>query len=167
MKRYCMDTSGFSNPLEGMPQDIHVRFWRTIMDKIGAGELAVTYEIYEELLHLPGDMGKCIEQNKDNLLLEVGQDGWDWNHYIARSTELSLKYQAHISENLNNLKNTVGINDMSIIALSKSLGLPIISMEKRTNMTSPIRRHIPDICDLESIRHLDFNDFLRLEGITN
>jgi hypothetical protein len=27
MKKYCLDTSGLSNPLEFMPEDIHVTLW--------------------------------------------------------------------------------------------------------------------------------------------
>lgn len=167
MKRYCIDTSAFSNPLMAMPQDIHVKFWQSIMAKIEMGKLAVTFEIYDELTHLEGEMNDCILGNKDVLLLEVGQAGWNWQDYLNNSTALNLKYKDFISENLNNIKGTVGIVDMSIIALAQTLDLPLVSMEKETNLQSDKRRHIPDICKLEGIKHIDFNDFLRLEGIKN
>jgi len=61
-------------------------------------------------------------------------------------------------------KDTVGLNDMSIIALAKATGLPLVSMESSAG-NSPKFKRIPDICALDQIVHLDFNSFLRQEGI--
>lgn len=61
------------------------------------------------------------------------------------------------------------MNDLTIIALAKTLGLPVISSEKKTNVgqESDKRQKIPDICDKEGVTHLSFNDLLRAEGIRN
>lgn len=67
-KRYCLDTSGLSNPLENMPQDIHVSLWNQVMAVIAGGHLAVTQEIYGELTHLAGAVGECIKDNHANLV---------------------------------------------------------------------------------------------------
>lgn len=50
MKKYCLDTSGFSKPLGDMPEDIHETLWRRLADNVKNGVFAVTTEIYEELV---------------------------------------------------------------------------------------------------------------------
>lgn len=42
MKRYCFDTSGISNPVETMPDDIFESLWLKVIAVIEAGEIAVT-----------------------------------------------------------------------------------------------------------------------------
>ena len=34
--KYCLDTSGFSNPLMEMPEDIHKTLWPSVVSKIEA-----------------------------------------------------------------------------------------------------------------------------------
>ncbi len=34
MKKYAFDTSGISNPLESMPEDIHESMWKNFKEKI-------------------------------------------------------------------------------------------------------------------------------------
>src|SRR5829696_7158492 len=64
-KKYCLDTSGFSNPLEFMPQDIHPTLWKQVEAIVRSGLLAASKEIYDELEHLPGDIGACIKTHRD------------------------------------------------------------------------------------------------------
>jgi hypothetical protein len=82
---------------------------------------------------------------------------------------MRVTYKDVISEYNGNRKNTVCLNDLSIIALAKTLRLPVISSEKKlqTAQDSRKRQKIPDICDLEAVPHMSFNEFLRKEGITN
>ena len=40
MKKYCFDTSGFSTPVERMPDDIFGGLWRKVVPIIEAGEIA-------------------------------------------------------------------------------------------------------------------------------
>jgi hypothetical protein len=62
----------------------------------------------------------------------------------------------------------VGLKDVSIIALAKTLKLPLVHMEKpNTHQPSQKRMRIPDVCDKEGVKHLTFNEFLRAEGITS
>jgi hypothetical protein len=91
----------------------------------------------------------------------------DWNAYIAHYERMKIEYEAVISEYNSNRKNTIGLKDLTIIALAKTLGLPVVSSEKKTNsdQDSKKRQKIPDICDKESVRHMSFNDLLRAEGI--
>ena len=164
-KKYCLDTSGLSNPLVSMPEDIHVTLWSKIEILIASGKFAVTKEIYDELLYLPGSVGACIKENCSAMQLEVGEDSWDWMGYIGHVNRLREIYKARISEYNNNKKNTVGLNDVSIVALALTLKLPVISMESKSFQTNDSKIRIPGLCQLEGLKHLDFNEFLRAEGI--
>jgi Domain of unknown function (DUF4411) len=164
MKRYVFDTSGISNPLEAMPEDIHESMWKGFKTKcLESGIIAVTEEIYGEMLHIPGSVGQCIKDNKDELLMEVGGD-WDWNSYINHLNQMEDDHHDFISENIGGTKKTVCLNDISAVALAKTLDLPIVSMEERVTVGSK-KRHIPDVCDIEKVDHLSFSEFLREEKL--
>jgi hypothetical protein len=164
VKKYCVDTSGLSNPVAELPQDIYTSLWQQVIDTMQTACMAVTYEIYDEMINIPGDIGQCIRDHKSAFILEVNQDSWDWQSYLTHSNRMNKTYERFISEYNGNIKGTVGINDISIIALAKTLNLPVVSMEKRVNVSSK-KQKIPDICDREGIQHLTFIDFLRNEGI--
>jgi hypothetical protein len=167
--KYCLDTSGFSSPLENMPEDIHTVIWSRVIECVKDGMFAVTTEIYEELEHLPGAIGTSIKESKAVLRLEIEDDEWDWITYLEHVERMRETYAEVISENNGNRKNTVSLNDISIIALAKTLGLPVISSEKKlaTGQDSKKRQKIPDVCDKEGVVHISFNEFLRAEGIKN
>ncbi len=76
MKKYCFDTSGISNPLETMPEDIHKSMWSGFPDRIEAGIVAATTEIHGEMCHIPGTVGACLITNKASVVLEVGEASW-------------------------------------------------------------------------------------------
>jgi hypothetical protein len=61
---------------------------------------------------------------------------------------MKVSHEAVISEYNGNRKNTIGLNDLTIIALAKTLGLPVVSSEKETRVDqdSNKRQKIPDIC---------------------
>src|SRR5271167_1993184 len=123
--------SGLSNPLEFMPEDIHTVLWTKVAKIIASGKFAVTTEIYEELAHLPGPIGVCIKENKNYLKLEIEEQSWDWRTYLAHVERMCVTYKDVISEYNGNRKNTVCLNDLSINALAKTPGLPVISSEKK------------------------------------
>jgi hypothetical protein len=148
-----------------MPEDIHESLWRRIKQFIADGHVAMTTEIFDEMVLIDGGLGDFISTLRDTILCEVGIDGWDWRTYITHTNRMQVSYRPFISEFNMNVKGTVGLNDISIICLAKTLGLPLMSMEKKTLMTSAARRKIPDICVLEGIRPLTFSEFCRLEGL--
>ena len=160
--------SGLSNPAseDVLPQDIHVSLWSKIQAIIIDGSIAVTEEIYDELTHIPGDLGECIKEHKAALLLEVGDESWDGETYIAHGIRMQDDHQKFIREFNGGGKGTVGLNDVSIIALAKTLKLPVVSMEKPKAHASQKKRTIPDICAAENVTHMTFNDLLRAEGVT-
>jgi hypothetical protein len=165
MKEYCLDTSGLSNPLEFMPEDIHPTLWARIEELICSGRVAVTTEIYGELLHLPGSIGACVAANRDAVLMEVEAGEWNWNAYISHGVRMQSAHKDFISEYNDNRKSTICLNDLTIIALAKTLGLPVVSMEALKGGDSFKRRRIPHICQAERVEHLTFNELLRREGI--
>jgi Domain of unknown function (DUF4411) len=161
--------SGFGAPLENMPDDIHTVLWSNVANLVAKNTFAVTTEIYEELEHLPGPIGECIKNNKENLHLEIEDENWDWQTYIGHVERMRVTYADVISENNGNRKNTIGINDLSIVALAKTLGLPVISSEKKLHgeQDSKKRQKIPDICEKEGVQHMTFNDLLRADPETS
>lgn len=165
MKKYCFDTSGFSYSHEKMPEDIHKSMWAKLSAMVEAGEFAVNAEIYKEMLSITGKFGQCIKDNKDAMLLEVGQGGWNYAAYVAHNNAMNATHHAYISEYSGGSPKTVCINDVSIIALAKTLNVPLVSGEV-TAGKSPSKRRIPDVCKLEGVNHYDINDFLRAANIT-
>lgn len=165
MKRYCIDTSGLSHPWVELPADIHETLWGRVIAFIETGALATTTEIYEEMLHIPGALGQCIKDNKDKLVLEINNDDWDWQKYVQHSARMNVAYRQYICEYMKlKPRKTVGLSDMSVCALGKSLELSVVNMEKSCS-ESPLHRKIPDICIAEGIAPMDFNALLRAEGI--
>jgi hypothetical protein len=96
-----------------------------------------------------------------------GEETWDWKTYVTHYEEMKTKYESVVSEYNGNRKNTVGLKDLTIIALAKTLKLPVVSSEKRLSamQDSDKRQKIPDICDKEGVVHIGFNELLRAEGI--
>src|SRR4029079_15831728 len=102
-----------------MPEDIHGTLWTKVAKVVEAEKFAVTAEIYDELVHLPGSVGEYIKHNKAKLQLEIEESNWDWKTYLTHVERMRIKYAAVISEYNGNRKNTIGLNDLSIIALGK------------------------------------------------
>ena len=101
------------------------------------------------------------------MLYEVGRDHWDWQSYIGHVNRMVAQHRAFISEYNSNRSNTVGLNDLSIVALGKTLALPVVSMEGSDGgQVSATKMRIPRLCIVEGVRHLDFNDLLRQEGLS-
>jgi Domain of unknown function (DUF4411) len=166
MKKYCFDTSGISTPLELMPEDIHKSAWASIKALIASGIFAVTAEIYDEMTHITGTVGECIIVHKGALILEVGEGEWDWESYTKHTTRMQDDYKQFISEFNYSLKSTVCITDISIIALAKTLAVPLVQMESAVNNDASKKRRIPDICKLEEVDCLHFSQFCRKESLT-
>ena len=164
MKKYCLDTSGISKPLEDMPNDIHSSLWEKFLVFAEAGNIAVTTEIFDELILLPGVVGERIKVAKDNLVLEVADPIWTWQDYLDHSNRMQDDYHDFISEFTGGSSKTICLNDLSIVALAKTLRLPLVNMESFVPEQSPNKRRIPNICKYEGVVPLTFNVFLRNEG---
>ena len=144
-----------------MPEDIpmYQPIWSHVRTQIVNGVFAVNQEIYDELCYLPGNIGTCLNGNKNKLVLEVGE-AWNWQTYLATVEDMRVRYKSVISEYNNNRRGTVGLNDVAIVALAKTLKLPLINMEAKSFQTSATKIRIPGLCILEGVEPLEFNDFL-------
>lgn len=165
MKKYCLDMSGFSNPIQAIPEDIYVSLWTQVCDRIRAGSFAATTEVYEELTHIPGEVGKCIIDHEADIKLEIGSDTWDYEAYLNHVSSLHPKYEPYIN-GTGGSKASLSMPDFSIVMLGKTLSLPVVSMEIAcAHLPDSKKRKIPDICAAENVAHMTFNDLLRAEGI--
>jgi hypothetical protein len=165
MKKYCFDTSGLSNPWIELPDKIFASVWDQVIERLESGVIGVTKEIYDELQLIPGRLGECIKRHKGQLLMELNDNTWDWESYVKQGTRILADHKNFISEyTVMKSDETVCLKDMTTIALAKAIRTPLVSMEKSA-MPSPKKKRIPDICDLENIKHLYFVDFLEAEGI--
>jgi hypothetical protein len=147
-----------------MPSDIHASLWVQVLEFFDAGNVAITTEIYDEMILLPDGVGDQIKVAKDSLILEVGETTWNWREYIKNSNRMQDDYHDYISEFTGGSSKTICLNDLSIVALAKTLGLPLVNMEAFVQEQSPNKRRIPNICSYEGITSLNFNEFLRNEG---
>ncbi len=163
MPKYCVDTSGLSHPYEEIPEDIHASLWKKVRGVVAAGHVAVTKEIFDEITQIHGGLGTYLDGHKALILYEIEQGNWNWQNYTKHVAEMQRKYHAYIRElGGRGSPRTVCLNDISIIALAKTLSLPDLSMEKPVDPQAK-KRHIPDICSAEGVKHLSFNDFCRKE----
>ena len=165
MKKYCLDMSGFSNPIQAMPEDIYVSLWAQLCDRVTAGQFAATAEVYDELTHISGKVGRCLVDHEAEIKLEVGTGDWDFATYLRHFDMLHPKYEPFIN-GTGGSKMSLSIPDFSIVMLGKTLALPVVSMEipcAQNHGTK--RRKIPDVCVAENVVHMTFNDLLRAEGI--
>ncbi|MGH8783422.1 hypothetical protein [Paraburkholderia sp.] len=60
-----------------MPEDIYDSMWTTVKFVISTGSIAVTKEIYDEMTHIPGQIGDCIKSNEAQMVIEVGKTDWN------------------------------------------------------------------------------------------
>lgn len=148
MKRYCFDTSGLSNPVETLPDDIYEPIWRGVIRVIEDGAIAVTTEVYDEMYgSIRSMVGECIAANKAKLLLEIGDDTWDYGAYTSIVTAMQVRHHDFIREYATGSPKTVGLKDISIIALAKALGLPLVSMERPVSANAKAKRKIPAVIE--------------------
>jgi len=123
----------------------------------------VTQEIYAEMESIPGSVGQSIKDNKANILLEVGED-WDWGKYIDHCNKMEDDHHDAISEFTGGSKKTVGLTDISIIALAKTLNIPGGEHGKAVSDQSK-KLHIPECMQAAKVDHLTFSQFCRKENM--
>jgi hypothetical protein len=165
--RYCLDTSAISNPLMGMPEDCFGSLWQKIETLISSNVFCCNAEIAEQYTHIVGSVGKCLVYHTPKMLYEIGIGGWAWSEYILYVNIMSKKYHAFISDYHNNRQNTIDLKDLSLVALAKTLALPVVSMEGFDGgQISATKMRIPRLCINENVIHYTFIGLLRKEGIT-
>jgi len=96
--------------------------------------------------------------------MEIAKGHWDWQGYVSQTNAMNAAHHAFISEYSGGSARTISLNDLSIVALAKTLGIPLVSMEVSAK-PSVTKRRIPDVCQIESVKHISFSDFLRANNI--
>ena len=168
MHRYCLDTSGLSNPVMEMPENLYVSLWGKVIPLIRAGVFCWNGEIAVQLKSIQGNVGHALASVNKQCCYEVNQGDWPRESYLSLIEEWrGVKYHQYISEYHGNRKNTIDMTDLSIVALAKILGKPVVSMEKpNLRQPSATKMRIPDLCRRENVTHLTFNEFLMAEKLT-
>jgi len=165
--RYCLDTSGFSNPLMEMPEDIHKTLWPGVIAKVQTEIFCWNFEIGKEMQSIQGKVGEALSNCNGTCCYEVDKGNWDWAEYIETNKQWRTRFRQYISEYNGNRKNTIGLNDLSIVALAHTLGLPVVSMESQNfGQKSDKKLRIPDLCIVVGVDHYTFNQLCRKEGIS-
>lgn len=165
MPKFCIDTSGLSHPHENIPEDIHASLWDAVRAMLANGDGAVTKEIFDEICLIDGGLGEYVTGQKSKVLFEVGAGQWDWETYIAHNVRMQDDHKQWISEYTTKSPKTICLNDITIIALGKTLGLPVLSMEALVpEDVGSKKRRIPNICKAEGVAHVTFNDFCRTQN---
>ncbi len=143
--------------------------WSQVILRLEAGVFCWNVEIAKELESIDlGGLGDYLKRHRKRCCLEVGIGDWPWQDYVQLLDDWRLRFRGFLSEYNGNRKGTINNNDLSIVALAKTLKLPVVSMEKRNTNKGPpssAKLRIPDLCDRERVTHLFFNDFLKKEGI--
>jgi hypothetical protein len=103
-----------------MPEDIYPSLWNNVPDVIRSGCIAVTTEIYSEMWRIRGKLGACISDCEDLMKLEVGDVRWEWKSYVAHMKRMENDHHEFISEYNGGSKKTIGLTDMTIVAMAKS-----------------------------------------------
>ena len=83
MHKYCLDTSGLSNPFLEMPEDIYVSLWPKVMSSMDAGVFCWNYEIAEELKTIFGTLGDRLKACNGYCCFEVGKGDWSYNRILC------------------------------------------------------------------------------------
>lgn len=149
-----------------MPEDLYGGLWTKVSGLIRAGMFCCNAEIAEQFDHVEGVVGDCLREHLPVMVYEIGRPHWNWKGYVNHLNRMTDAYRPFISEYNGNRKNTVDTDDVSIVALAKTLGLPVVSMEAfDRGEPSAKRMRIPRLCDCEKVVHRTFNELLRIEGV--
>lgn len=150
-----------------MPEDIHTTLWPNVISKIEAEIFCWNVEIAEEMNSIEGSVGTALNGCNGSCCFEVDKGDWDWQSYVEINNAWRDDFRQYISEYNGNRKNTIGLNDLSIVALAHTLELPMVSMESpNLGQLSETKLRIPDLCNMVGVIHYNFTQLCRIEGIS-
>jgi len=140
--------------------------WTSLIEFVSSGAVATTTELYDEMCRITGSFGDTVRISRNELVMEVDDPAWNGVAYIRNYERMCIEHRQFISEYTHmSSKETISLNDMTIVALAKTLKLPVVSSESSSG-NSPTKRRIPDMCKMENVLHRTFVEFLRDEGLT-
>lgn len=166
MPKYCLDTSGLSKPFIDLPQHVFPTLWQKVGECIANDCFCWNDDIAEQFERLVEPLQSLLKNRERTCRFRDNDVSWPYDKYIALVSEWQTAYKQYISEFNDNRKDTIGLTDLSIVALAKTLTLPVVSMERpNSNQPSEKKIRIPELCEREKIKHLTFVEFLEAENI--
>jgi len=149
---HCIDTSGW---LDGWtrhyPRDVFPGVWDAIEEKVETGEIISSEEVYVELAKQDDDLHEWIKGRKQMLVAPEKPI----QEIVA---ELLGKYPRLVDT----LKNRSQA-DPFVIATAMFRKATVVTGELHG---TPTRPRIPDVCDAEGVRCINFLQMLRKLGLT-
>lgn len=151
-----------------MPYAIHEPMWRRVENVLTSGIVAVTHEIFVEMSKIDGFIRTAIDANQEQLELEIGEDDWDSNVYSGYVDKFRKRHKDFISEYIGGRNDTICLTDISIVALAKTLAVPLVQAERKVIVKpNTLVRRIPNICEVEGVDCWTFDRFILAEYLQN
>jgi hypothetical protein len=145
---YCVDTSGW---LDGWqrhyPNDVFPTLWQRLHDRISAGEIIASEEVYVELARKDDELHAWM-QGRKQMLVPLDED------IQTRAAALLGEYP-RLVDTLRNRSNA----DPFVIATAISRGAIVVTGEVATGRMDKPR--IPDVCNAKGIRCMTFLQMIR------
>lgn len=145
---YCVDTSGW---LDGWqrhyPNDVFPTLWQRLDERITAGEIITSEEVYVELARKDDDLHAWIQHRK-HMLVPLDED------IQTRAGELLGQYP-RLVDTLRNRSTA----DPFVIATALSRGAIVVTGEVATGRMDKPR--IPDVCTVQGVRCMSFLQMIR------
>jgi hypothetical protein len=150
---YCVDTSGWLDGWQRYyPKDVFPTLWMRIEERISAGEIIASEEVYIELSKKADDLHDWVKQRKQ-MLVPIDEA------VQLRVTELLALYPRLVDT----LKNR-STADPFVIATAELRGAIVVTGEIATNKLEKPR--IPDVCRAHGIRSISFLEMIREMKLT-
>jgi hypothetical protein len=145
---YCVDTSGWLDGWQRYyPADVFPTLWSRIDDVIKAGEIISSEEVYLELERKSDELHHWIKDRKEML--------------VSLDENIQIKAAALLAEYPRLVDTLRGRSkaDPFVIATAIEMNAVVVTGEIATsNLEKP---RIPDICQVKSIRCINFLEMLR------
>jgi len=145
---YCVDTSGW---LDGWqrhyPVDVFPSLWGKIHDRICAGEIISSEEVYVELARKDDELHAWV-QNRKQMLAALDED------IQTRAASLLIEYP-RLVDTLRNRSTA----DPFVIATAAARGAIVVTGEVASGRMEKPR--IPDVCHAKGIRCMTFLQMIR------
>ncbi len=150
---FCVDTSAWMDGWQRhYPPDVFPSLWQRIEEKIAAGHIICSEEVYVELAKKADDLHKWIQGRKEMLL---------------PLTEAVQQQAARVLSQYPRLVNTLRNRskaDPFVVATAIVLGAVVVTGEIRTGKLDKPR--IPDVCEATGVRCIGFLQMIRELNLT-
>lgn len=150
---YCVDTSGWLDGWQRYyPKDVFPTLWMRIEERIEAGEIISSDEVYVELSKKADDLHDWVMRRKQ-MLVPIDE-------VIQRRVMELLGHYPRLVDTLKNRSTA----DPFVIATAEIRGAIVVTGEIATGKLDKPR--IPDVCNAHGIRCITFLEMIREMRLT-